>query len=166
MSQINLEIATYTVSVYNYRRQISAGNVSQNRNRTIVLTSTQLSHGIQSIITIYFSTNANTGNIGFVTTTDYFRHFIYAWLPIGEFDEIYDILRNEKPIIASYWAESDDPFNPITPSRSSQIRWVRVGTDSEPVGEGSDDETGQLAALTAALAPDLVGRKRSGLDEN
>lgn len=153
--QIDLDIDTYTASVYNYRRQISPGNVSQTRNRRIRMTSAPLTHGIQSFLTLYFVTNADTGNIGVVTTSNYFQHYIYAWLPIGEFDEIYDILRNEKPIVASYWAEDDDPFNPITPSRSSQIRWVRIGTDSEPVGEGSDDETGELAAITGMLAADL-----------
>jgi hypothetical protein len=90
------------------------------------------------------------------TTTDYFHHLIYAWSPIGEFDEIYDILRNEKPITASYWAETDAAFNPFTPSKSSQIRRVRIGTGSESVGEGSEDESGGFAAMMAALAPDLT----------
>ena len=56
--QINLDIETYTASVYNYRRQIAAGNVAQNRNRQIRLTSTTLAHGIQTVLTLYFVTTS------------------------------------------------------------------------------------------------------------
>ncbi|MGF1474813.1 MAG: hypothetical protein ACFB6S_04530 [Geminicoccaceae bacterium] len=161
MPQRDLEIESYTVSVYNYRRQISVGNVSQTRNRRITLASRVLAHGIQSTVNLNFVPNANTGNIGFVTTPNYFQHTIYAWLPIGEFDEIYDIVRNEQPITASYWAETNDPWDITTPSRSSQIRWVRVGTETEPVGEGSDDDSGDINAILQALAPELVDLAKS-----
>ncbi len=105
---------------------------------------------------LIFVTNANTGNIGFVATANYFQHTIYAWLPIGEFDEIYDLLRNEAPIQASYFAETDDPWNPTTNATSSQVRWVRIGTGSEPIGEGSGDDSGDMFAIVQALAPELV----------
>ena len=155
MPQRDVKIERYSLHTYNRRHQISAGNVQQSRSRKITLFSEVLTHGIQTMVNLNFITNATTGNLGVVTTPNYFQHTVHAWLPIGEFDEIYDMIRNEAPIVTSYWADSNDPWDITTQSRSAGVRWVRVGTDLEPVGEGPADEEADPAAIIAMVAPDL-----------
>lgn len=133
----SFEIESYSVTVSDSR----APSIDQSRRRVIDLTGRVLAHGIQTRATLYFLTfTPSSDYIGGVFTSDYYRYTLLGWLPIGEYDEFYDVLRSEKPVYCRYSTQTDDPFNPLTAPAGSGVRSIALNTGAEPVGEGLGEE--------------------------
>lgn len=148
MISSGFRIDSYTVSISNSR----APGLAPNRRRVINLTSEVLTHSIQTTATLYFLTSHPSSEfVGGIVTSNYYQFTLFGWLPIGEYDEIYDVLRSEKPVYCRYGAQTDDAFNPITTPTGSGVRYIDIRTGEEPVGEGPSDQENAINDLIANL---------------
>lgn len=145
MPSITDKIENYTVTIQNRKNETTAFS-----RRQIDLAGQVLAHGIQTRYRLFFGYGQAT-NVGVQVTSNYFQHQVYVWLPFEEFATIYDLLRNEAPVMANYALLTDDVFNPATDEQFSFMHNFNLGTGEEVVGEGSADDDADPDRFVAAV---------------
>ena len=107
--------------------------------RTLRLTSVTQYHGITPEATMFFGTWAPGMAFGWVLNVNvlaYVGHSIFTYLPLGEYRDIYDLVRSEKPLRFNYFYE--EPPDPST--HIARLTQAQVYTGlPEPPGEGPRD---------------------------
>lgn len=154
MPVLTFEIETYTLSA------VQAGSTAASgAYRVLGLTSTALSHGIRDRATIYFldSPGAGLGSVFNVDQPNFNGRSAIAYCRKAEFAELYDFLRNERPVRFSCYYDGPE-FDPSKPSRSI-FNWQLYTGQPEPPGEGPE---GVLALQARALATASAGGDGNG----
>jgi len=94
--------------------------------RFIILEGTAISGSTQQAVFIFMEDERLLPNgAGFFTSTA----VLYCVLRIRDFRDVYDILRNERPVFCSFSSDSGSPAI------------VQITTGKEPVGEGPMDRS-------------------------
>jgi hypothetical protein len=150
------EVQSYTVSV--------GSRANDSTERALVLDSIVYTHAIRHKASLVFETVPpgikDLGGVGYVTNVgalNYNGHTIGGWLNPGLFDEVYDVVRNEKPIKLRYsykdWPDAET-------STTKLLTRIVVSTDDEIPGEGGDDSdsTSSEAMISAVLADVATAR--------
>lgn len=145
MVVVNSKIETYTISV-----STTKSGSQKSRRREINLASEVLSHGIQTRFRLFFATSLPVV-LGVQTTPNYFQHDATVYLPLEEYELMYDLLRNEAPVTARYGLENNDVFSPITANRFSFMTFFSLTTGDEIPGEGPVDEDADPDELIAQI---------------
>lgn len=137
MPSFTFDVESYTVLT------TQSGTASMGAWRNISLTSTALAHGIRSRASIYFF--ESTGTLGVVTNVDqpnFNGLTVYAYCLKADYDDWYDILRNEQPLKFSC-AYAGPDYDPNQPTRQLWNLQLYTGLP-EPPGEGSEDVQAKL----------------------
>lgn len=117
-----MEVKSYYVGT---NRQRDAANYHR---RSISLVPKTPTAQVQHIVIYFFvgETITNDADVGYVTpaTTKY----VVAYAPVADFEDMYNILRSEKPVHFNWAADS-----------SNKLYWFQISTNEEPLGEGPRD---------------------------
>ena len=127
----SFEVETYTV----FTSQSGGGGSF----RLLALSSTPLAHGIRVKASLYYmsGTPADPGWVYNVDQPNFNGHTVYAYAPMADFRDVYDILRNEKPVNVSYFYDGPE-FDPSKAWRKLFHLQLYTGLP-EPPGEGPRD---------------------------
>jgi hypothetical protein len=135
----DFEIEAYTVAVT--QRGVNPAE------RRVTLTSVALDHGIRNRASLYFTEQPVSSRLGWVSNVDqpnFNGLAFFAYLRKSDYADIYDVLRNERPVRFYYYYDPPG-FNPAAPMIDLTVLWIHTGP--EPLGEGPVDVS-QLASLS------------------
>jgi hypothetical protein len=121
--------------VKSYSVTINHGN-PKTSERVLLLDSGDLSHGIRALAYLNFVESPKAlGTIELHELT-YIGPRISCYFQAGEFEEIYDLLRSERPVTFGYaWATE----GPGGTGDTRNLVGVQLKTGAEPLGEGPVD---------------------------
>jgi hypothetical protein len=138
MPSLIFDVESYTVVT------TQVGNTATGSWRNLSLTSTALTHGIRNRASVFFFQNPTT-TLGVVLNVDqpnFNGLSVYAYCLKADYDDWYDILRNEQPLKFSC-AYAGPDFDPGQPAR--ELFWVQLYTgQQEPPGEGAEEVQAKL----------------------
>jgi hypothetical protein len=131
--------------------------------RKITLTGPALDHGIRihAVVGFYDDPPEQFGIVRNVNPMDYIGHNVHAWLPKVDFNDWYDVLRNEAPLLLQYRYDPD-AYDVEHFPYTRKLTFISLFTGSdEPPGEGPDDLMEPLLAELARSAPAAEGSDES-----
>lgn len=126
---------TSRIDIENYTLRVARN--SQVPWTSIAISGPVLSHGIQHTATLHFNSNyqelfglvRNVGGLNFDGMN------AMVMIPLGDFDRMYDVLRNEDPL-KLYLAYSSEPFGNTETTRT--LTNIAIETGEESTGEGAE----------------------------
>ena len=152
MPSLTFDVESYTVHT------MQTGTTATGAWRNLRLTSTALTHGIRNRASIFFFQNPST-TLGVVFNVDqpnFNGLSVYAYCLKPDYDDWYDILRNEQPLKFSCGYGGPD-FDPGQPARELSNVELYTG-EPEPPGEGPEEVQAKL--FPAEVVEMLRGRQQ------
>jgi hypothetical protein len=150
MPSLTFDVESYTVLT------TQVGTTAIGAWRHLGLTSTALTHGIRNRASIFFFQNPST-TLGVVVNVDqpnFNGLTVYAYCLKPDYDDWYDILRNEQPL-KFYCAYTGSEFDPGQPARELYSVELYTG-QPEPPGEGPEEVQAKL------FPPEVLEMLRGG----
>jgi hypothetical protein len=153
-------IGTHEIEEYNLRIN-EAPDPPSLLSRVINLKLKPLTHGVEPDVVLYFDSRV-TKMFGSVVKGNIFNAVIAVGLNESQFDDIYAVLRSEKPVYFQYVAAADwtDPFDSAT---VIDISLVSIYTGQEQVGEVERPASNILALRRQTVLSEL--KKKASLGD-
>ena len=153
-------MAQFEIETY----EVETSSFANNHRHYLKLISPDLSHGIRHRVHLYFDpipsnfTNENAVGIAInVGGLNYNGITFSVWFREHTFDEVYDLIRSEKPVFFRYYLKD---FQSAPNSTTKWTRSAHIVTGAELPGEGPADPDAALTQITSLLSAEGVAPEK------